>query len=146
MEKLLPARGHRREDYLKIIYLLSKEKGRARVKDIAEALGVKPASVVEYLERLASENLIHYRKGEGDIELTEKGYREARKTAEKYEALYVFLVDVLGLPPEQAKREACYAEHGFSNETIERIRVLTTAMVEDCFKKCPELRVKLRNT
>jgi len=139
LEVLLPAKGYRREDYLKAIYLLSEEAKSIRVKDIAEFLRVKPASVVEYLERLAAEGLIVYRKGEGAIELTSKGYREARKVAEKYEAIYRFLTTILGIPSDRAKREACYAEHGFSEETARRIRELSQ-LISICVEKCPDLK------
>ena len=137
-DRLLPAKGRRREDYLKTIYLLSKEKKEIRVRDIAEALGVRPASVVEYLEKLAADKLIEYHKGEGVVELTDRGLAEARKVAEKYEALYDFLVQVLGIPPERARREACYAEHGLSQDTVQRFKELAKAIAE-CRKYCPSL-------
>lgn len=43
----------REEEYLEVMYLLQKNKGVIRVKDIAKILKVKPPSVVDALKNSA---------------------------------------------------------------------------------------------
>ena len=47
------------EDYLEVIYNLSKQSRVARSKDIAEALGVSRASVTGALRTLTEKNLVN---------------------------------------------------------------------------------------
>lgn len=118
----LPARGRRSEDYLKTIYMLKERKGVVRVKDIAEELGVRAPSVVNFLEELASEGLIIYEKRER-IDLTDKGLKIARDVRERHEAIKNFLKLLLNIGDEEAEADACYIEHGVGDETLERIRM-----------------------
>lgn len=68
----------REEEYLETMYILHKNKGVIRVKDIAKALNVRPPSVVDALKKLAEKGLIEYEKYDR-ILLTEKG-RKLPKT------------------------------------------------------------------
>jgi len=115
-------RGKRFEDYLKAIYLLEKEKGVARVRDLSRVLNVKPSTVVEHLERLAREELVYYEKREY-IKLTSKGRSLAEKIYEYHNVIRRFLKEVLMLPEDIAEKDACYIEHGVHKETIERIKL-----------------------
>ncbi len=115
--------GRRFEDYLEAIYRIEREKGIVRIKDIASALRVKPPSVVEYLDNLARQGYVIYKKREY-IKLTKKGEEIAKKVLEKHKAIRKFLKEVLMLPEEIAEEDACFMEHGLSNLTIERIKKL----------------------
>jgi DtxR family Mn-dependent transcriptional regulator len=121
MSRTVP-HGRRAEDYLKILYMLSKEKKVVRVRDLSKALGVKPSSVVEYLEKLAQEGYVVHKKGEY-IELTEKGRSLGEKLYRRYMALMRFLKEILMLPDDVAAEDACYIEHGLHDVTLERIRM-----------------------
>ncbi len=107
------------EEYLEAIYILEKKLGRARIKDIAEKLSVKPSSVVEYLRRMCSNGLIDYKPGR-EVKLTEKGFSEAEKIYEKHKLIKSFLVS-LGVSEETAEKDSCIMEHYLSRETFEKI-------------------------
>ncbi len=110
----------REEEYLEAMYILLKEKGIIRIKDLARILNVKPSSVVEYLDRLAKKGFVHYEKYEY-IMLTDEGLRIAERIYKRHEALKKFLIEILGLPINVAEEDACYIEHGVHEETINRI-------------------------
>ncbi len=107
------------EEYLEAIYLLEKKMGRARIKDIAESLSVKPSSVIEYLRRMCSNGLIDYKPG-SEVKLTEKGFSKAEKIYEKHELIKSFLIS-LGVSEKTAEKDSCIMEHYLSEETIEKI-------------------------
>ena len=108
------------EDYLEAIYVLSSEKGYARVLEIARYLGVKPPSVTQMLKKLRSMGLVHYERY-GRVVLTEPGLELARKVASRHADLKAFLV-ALGLAEPVAEEEACAMEHILHEETIAILR------------------------
>ena len=112
--------SRRAEDYLRVIYEVSKEKGYARVKDIASALGVKPPTVTEMLEKLSEKRLVSYEK-RAFISLTEEGERLAEAIKDRHEAI-VSLLELVGAPPQAVVRDAHRIEHVISPETIESIK------------------------
>ena len=69
----------REEEYLEAMYILHKNKGVIRVKDIAKMMNVKPPSVVDALKKLAEKGLIEYEKYDR-ILLTDSGREIAEKT------------------------------------------------------------------
>ncbi len=121
MSKAIP-HGRREEDYLKTLYMLSRERNVIRVRDLSRALGVRPSSAVEYIEKLAKKGLVVHRKGEY-IELTPQGIKEGERLYKRYEALMRFLKEILMLPEDIAAEDACYIEHGLHDLTLERIRL-----------------------
>lgn len=106
------------EDYLEVMYVLEKKYGRIRIKDIADRLGVKPSSVIEYLKRLDEEGLVFYRPG-SRAKLTDKGKRLANKIHRRHETIKEFLM-ILGVPEDIADKDACYIEHGIHPITLEK--------------------------
>lgn len=100
--------------------MLLERKKVVRVKDLAEILGVKPASVVNFLDRLRDKELVSYEKY-GAILLTETGRRIAQRIYEKHATLKEFLRDILKVPEDIAEKDACYIEHGIHEETLDRI-------------------------
>ncbi len=121
--------SRREEEYLEAMLILERKKGRIRIKDLAEMLGVKPPTVVEFLEKLASKGLVEYRKYYG-VRLTEEGRRLAEEVFRRHEAIKRFLV-MLGVPEDVAERDACYIEHGISDESL-RLMTLFIEFVERC--------------
>jgi len=110
----------REEEYLEAMYILVKNKGVIRVKDLSRILNVKPASVVEYLDKLASKGLVRYEKY-GSITLTKEGLEIAEEIYRRHVALKEFLTLILGVPKDIAEKDACYIEHGIHNETLDRL-------------------------
>ncbi len=108
------------EDYLEAIYLLSKEKDKVRVKDIANFLSVKPPSVTGALKKLALYGYIEHLPYRGII-LKPKGEKIGKSTWEKHKLIFIFLNDVLKVSKEKAYKEACLIEHCISNETKVKI-------------------------
>ncbi len=110
----------RTEDYLEAIYYLSKKKGYTRVKEIAEHLGVKPASVSEMLSKLSDRGFIVYEK-RLYVSLTPEGKRIAECVRERRKILVKFLV-TLGVPRSIAEEDACIMEHVLHKETVTQLK------------------------
>jgi DtxR family Mn-dependent transcriptional regulator len=108
------------EDYLETIFLLSKEKGGIRVKNIAKKLGVKMPTVTNMLKTLSEKGFIDYEKHEY-LELTKKGLAVGKETDKKHEVIRSFLTDILKIDSSVADEEACNMEHGISPETLNRL-------------------------
>jgi len=121
----------REEEYLETIYLLHKNKGVIRVKDIARMMNVKPPSVVDALKKLSEKGLIDYEKYDRII-LTEEGMRIALDTYAKHVLLTKFFVEVLGIPPDIAEHDACQFEHYVSEITVSRIKEFAKFIQEQC--------------
>ncbi len=110
------------ENYLRAIYNIVEKKGYVRVKDIAEALNVKPSTASEMLERLTGGHLIIYEK-RGGIILTEDGKRTAEVINGRYK-IFLRLFELAGVSPKTAYKDACVLEHYVSDETNRAIQAL----------------------
>lgn len=106
------------EDYLKTIYELASRDGVAATSDVANALGVAPASVTGMIRRLAAQGLLDYVKYRG-VHLTEHGRRAALSTIRRHRILETYLTRVLGYPWDRVHDEAERLEHAASDELIE---------------------------
>lgn len=116
------------EDYLESIYVIAKDKGYARTKDISIALSITPASVVEMFRKLSDEGLVIYRKYEG-VTLTKKGMEIAKAVHRRHTILREFL-EILNVPGPIADEDACIMEHHLSDQTIEQISNLVSFVKE----------------
>lgn len=110
------------EDYLKAIYDLTATSGRATTNQIAERMGVTPASVTSMIQKLASTQppLLKYRKHRG-VELTVDGEKVALEIIRHHRLLEVFLQQTLGYSWDEVHDEADRLEHVISEEFEERI-------------------------
>ena len=108
------------EDYLEEIHVLILEKGRARVRDVAQDLHVKMPSVVKAITELKKLELVN-QEPYGDIELTAKGRKLAANVLGRHKLLKAFLVK-LNVPDATADKDACLMEHILSATTLDRIR------------------------
>ncbi len=117
------------EMYLETISLLHERNRVARVTDIAKELGVSKPSVHAALHELERRGLIrheHY----GDVYLSEEGKEASAAIRRRHDLLTSFLREVLGVSPATAEQDACRIEHYLSEETMERIALLSR-------KSCP---------
>lgn len=112
------------EDYLKAIYDLTTGGGRATTNQIAERMGVKPASVTNMVQKLAVTRppLVEYRKHRG-VKLTEVGAQIALEIIRHHRLLEMFLHQTLGYSWDEVHAEADRLEHVISEELEERIAV-----------------------
>ena len=108
------------EDYIETIYVLIKEKGAARVRDVAADLHVKMPSVVKAMAELKKLELV-IQEPYGDIELTAKGRKVATGVLTRHTILKAFLLK-LGVTEKVADNDACLMEHILSAQTMDRIR------------------------
>ena len=106
------------EDYLEAIFNLSKEKGAARVRDIASKLDVKMPTVTNMLKILSERGLIDYEKYEY-LELTEKGSSVGQEIDHRHQILRRFLTNILKIDYDEADVDACKMEHAVSPATLE---------------------------
>lgn len=104
------------EDYLETILQLEKKNRVARVKDIAEQLGVQMPSVSGALKSLRSKGMIEYEKN-SFINLTKEGKSIAVKVYAKHKLLVSFFKNVLFMNEEQATEVGCKVEHVIDIET-----------------------------
>lgn len=103
------------EQYLKTIYNLTEEGGAAKTTDIADLIGVAPASVTEMLHKLANEGYVKHESYKGAV-LTGKGRKVARRVARKHRLLERFLNDVVGVRGRSRHEQACKMEHALTDE------------------------------
>ena len=109
------------EEYLEtILYLIRKNQGPAKTKQISEELNVSPPSVTEMIKKLHSSGLVEYTPYQG-VELTEKGTDQAVRIKRKHQVLETFLADVLDFDRKEAHKEACELEHAVSDAVLERL-------------------------
>jgi len=121
----------REEEYLEAMYILHKNKGIIRVKDIARRLKVKPPSVVDALKKLSEKGLIQYEKYDR-ILLTDEGKEIAEKVYSKHKLLMNFFIEILGIPPDIAEEDACQFEHHIHDITAQRMREFAKYIQEQC--------------
>jgi DtxR family manganese transport transcriptional regulator len=108
------------EDYVEAIAEVIASKGEARVKDLAEIMGVSHVTVSRIITRLEKKELVRtapYRP----IELTAAGARMAARARARHEVVLRFLL-TLGVPRKQAEIDAEGIEHHVSDATIRAIR------------------------
>lgn len=107
------------EDYLERIYLLIQDRRVARVKDIAESMGVKNPSVNNAVSELKKLGYVE-QEPYGYVLLTKSGEEEAERIIKLHRLLHGFLM-YLGVSSEVAERDACNMEHYLSDETLRAV-------------------------
>jgi DtxR family Mn-dependent transcriptional regulator len=119
------------ENYLEAILELEKTNKVARVKDIADKLGVLRGSVTGALKTLAEKDLINYAPY-SYITLTRRGMHIASEISRRHTVIQTFLEDVLLLEPERADANACRMEHAMDKVAIDRL-----VQFIDYIRACP---------
>ncbi|WP_051662966.1 transcriptional regulator MntR [Alicyclobacillus macrosporangiidus] len=110
------------EDYLEKIYELMKEKGYARVSDIASSLDVQPSSVTKMLQKLGENDYVTYEKYRG-IVLTTRGQKTGKRIKERHHMLEDFL-RMLGVQEDVIRRDVEGIEHHVSPSTLGALQAL----------------------
>ncbi|WP_418791941.1 metal-dependent transcriptional regulator [Phosphitispora sp. TUW77] len=103
------------EDYLEMIYRLSKESGFTRIQDLADALNVQPPSATKMVQKLADIKLVNYKKY-GIILLNDEGREKGRFLLERHRTIEEFLL-LLGLK-ENVLEETEKIEHTIGPQTL----------------------------
>jgi DtxR family Mn-dependent transcriptional regulator len=108
------------EDYLKAIYILSRNGKSISTTEIAEYFKIAPASVTEMLKKLAKKGYVRYSPYRG-VYLASKGVKVAEKVTRKHRLLERFLHDVLRIGNDRVHLQACEMEHALSDEAEESL-------------------------
>ena len=115
------------EDYLKVIYILSKQK-EVHGADIAGELKVSRPTVSVALKALAEEGYI-FVDDAYEVHLTVKGRRVAEDTYERHDT-FRRLLTVLGVDDKTAAADACEMEHAVSQASYEALKMLVEKQME----------------
>ena len=108
------------EDYLKEIYKLQAEEGRASTTAIAKRVGVAPPSATSMVKKLAALKLVSHERYRG-VTLTPAGEKAAIEVIRHHRLLEQYLSETLGVPVEEVHAEADRLEHAISEELEARI-------------------------
>jgi len=119
------------EDYLEMIYRLSRETGYTRINDLSGALNVQPPSATRMVQKLAEIGILDYEKY-GVIVLSSKGKKLGGYLLERHQMVEDFL-KMLGIK-EDLLMETEKIEHTISAQTLKSL-----ADFVDFFKHRPEL-------
>ncbi|WP_336037104.1 metal-dependent transcriptional regulator [Halobacterium yunchengense] len=119
------------DQYLKTIYLVQQlEDGPAATGELADRLGVSPASVNEMVGKLEERGLVTHEKYKGAT-VTDDGAARAREALQTYCILERFLANVLDV--EDYRAEARQLEPVIDETVAERLD-----MIIDREPQCPE--------
>jgi DtxR family transcriptional regulator, Mn-dependent transcriptional regulator len=104
------------EDYSKAIYALSREReGPVLNGDVAQRLGVAPATATAMLQKLAGLGLVDYVPYRG-VTLTPAGEKVALEVIRHHRLIEAYLSEALGMPEDRVHAEAEVLEHYISEE------------------------------
>ena len=109
------------EDYAKAIYSLSQGRVGRPVGngEVAERLGVAPATATSMLQRLDGLGLVAYEPYRG-VTLTPAGERVALEVIRHHRLIEAYLSEALGMPADRVHAEAEVLEH-YISEDLERL-------------------------
>ncbi|MGC8569345.1 MAG: metal-dependent transcriptional regulator [Nitrososphaeria archaeon] len=111
------ALSKRERDYLVTIFRLSEE-FPVRVKDVADAFGVKEPTAYEYAMRLKRKNLLVLRRGV--IKLTEKGEIMVGRILKAHRVLEIMFV-MHGLDARKSCEECSKIDYLMDDESVDRL-------------------------
>ncbi len=122
--------SHSMAHYLQAVAALKKDKGYARVGDIAERLGVSKSGVTSMLRSLQGRGLVDHERY-GCVELTPPGWMLAERTESSRKVVSMFLSEILGVSEEIAEEDACMIEHLVSPQAMSQLLRLTVFLRSD---------------
>ena len=110
------------EDYAKAIYALQRRAagGTVATNDLAERLGVTPASASSMAKKLAEMGLVEHAPYKG-VKLTAPGQRVALEVLRHHRLLELYLAEHLDVPWDRVHEEAEALEHVISEDLEARI-------------------------
>jgi len=125
------------EDYLEMIWRLSKDTGYVRINDLAVALNVQPPSTTKAVQKLAELGMVNYKKY-GIIIMNEKGQEIGATLIKRHNIIEEFL-RLVGIEEEKILQETEKIEHTISNQTLQKFEILI-----DFFKRRTSILEELR--
>lgn len=108
------------EDYLKSIYALQEQTGKASTSALAKRLSIKPASVSEMIKKLSVQGFVLHEPYYG-LTLTAAGKKRALKIIRKHRLWEMYLYKVLKFPLQDVHFEADKIEHVMSDVLKEKV-------------------------
>ncbi len=108
------------QDYLRGIYKVAAEDGRASITALARRLDVSPASASAMVKKLAALGLAVHEPYRG-VALTPAGERVALEVIRHHRLLELYLAETLGLDVDDVHDEAERLEHAISEELEAKI-------------------------
>jgi len=108
------------EMYLRIILELEEEGVTPLRARIAERLHQSGPTVSQTVSRMERDGLLTV-QGDRHLELTDKGREHAISVMRKHRLAELLLVNVIGMPYEEAHEEACKWEHVMSDAVESRV-------------------------
>ncbi len=138
-EKFFTARGYEiaapqdsltpsMEDYIEMIYRLSRNHRFIRVNDLAERLNVQPPSVTKMMQKLHDKDLLNYEKY-GVINLTDEGEKLGLFFLMRHNTLKELLY-LLGAD-KNLQRDVEQIEHHINADTFESFYALVKFLKEN---------------
>jgi DtxR family transcriptional regulator, Mn-dependent transcriptional regulator len=104
------------EDYAKAIYTLSRQReGPVLTGELAQHLGVTPATATAMLKRLDESGLVEHTLYKGVV-LTPAGERVALEVIRHHRLIEAYLSEALGMPEDRVHEEAEVLEHYISED------------------------------
>ncbi|WP_253288690.1 metal-dependent transcriptional regulator [Intestinibacter bartlettii] len=125
------------EDYVEMIYRINLRNENVQMKDVANELNIKPASVTKMVKKLNEKGILEYKKYDY-IKLTKAGYKIGETLLKRHNTIYRFL-QILGLE-HNIHEETEKMEHTISYDTLEKMSTLI-----DFFSKYEEIYSSLRD-
>ncbi len=104
------------EEYLEILYKLTRNGERVSTSAIAESMNFTPVSVTRMLQKLDGERYINYSPNKG-ASLTDKGLAMGKRITRKYGWFERFLYDILKIKKNSVQKQACEMEYSLSDGT-----------------------------
>jgi DtxR family Mn-dependent transcriptional regulator len=112
----MPKTSEAIEDYAKAIYALSRERdGPVLNGEVAQRLGVAPATATAMLQKLDGLGLVEYVAYRGAT-LTPAGEKVALEVIRHHRLIEAYLSEALGMPEDRVHEEAEVLEHYISEE------------------------------
>lgn len=133
------------QDYMEMIYRLSKKNGFTRINELSQALNVQPPSATSMVQRLADLKLLNYEKY-GVITLEDSGKKLGDYLLKRHNTIEAFLKRI-GVPKNCIFDDTEKIEHTISNETLKCFSDFTSFLnqypnvIEDFLKFCSKKKV-----
>jgi DtxR family Mn-dependent transcriptional regulator len=112
---------HSEEQYLKTIFMLSKDKDEVCSSDIASLLGYSRASVSKAMKILKEDGYI-VMEPYSKISLTRDGYERAGDILERESIISEFLKKTLDINDQLSAKYSAYVGHVIDSETLEKMK------------------------
>ena len=121
---------HSAAHYLTSILHLRNQQGYARVTDVAEYLRISRGAASKALSALKERDWVREDRNRM-LELTDEGYELARSVERRFLVTESFLEEVLGVPQDVARMDACKIEHMLSPQTMRAFLLLLRLLKKD---------------